>query len=311
LIFELIFMLDLIIIGSSASGMSAAVYAARAELDFLIVAKDQGGETAEAGLVENYLGFSSISGMDLANKFKDHLQNYQPKIIFEEVVSLSRKGETFLVKTAKQELEAKTVIIASGSVAKRIDAKGEQEFLNKGISYCETCDGPMFKNKNVAVVGGGNSAIKAALALSEICKKVSILTMESQLAGEKLMVDKIKAQKNIAIIYQTKTLEFLGAKMLESVKYQDLKIGKENILPIDGAFIYVGFKPNTLFIDKNLDILNSKEEVVIDKIGKTKIPGLFAAGNVVDFPYKQISIAVGSGTLACLSAINYLKQKSL
>jgi len=275
----------------------------------MVIAEDESGETGRAGFVENYLGFPGISGFDLAIKFKEHLSSYQPKMVFQKVVSLKKDNGNFLIKTDKEEFISKSVIVATGSVAQRMDVKGEKEFFNKGISYCETCDGPLFRDKKVAVVGGGNSAIKAALSLADICKEVTILSITSELRGEKIMTDKLKNKKNIKMIFETKILEFKGDKMLKNILYQDLKTSKENSLEIDGAFIYVGFLPNTSFIDKSLGILNEKGEIVIDKTGKTNIPGLFAAGNVADFPYKQISIAVGSGTLACLAALDYLKQK--
>jgi thioredoxin-disulfide reductase len=302
-------MFDLIIIGASAAGMSAAIYASRSGLKFLVVSENIGGNAAKVGLMENYMGFGSISGLELAKKFEEHFESNNPEVVLGKVSELIKKGDGFLVKINDKEYETKTVIVASGTRHKKLEISGEREFSNKGVSYCETCDGPIFKGKNVAVIGGGNSALKASLSLSLIAKKVCILTIGEAMKGEKTHIDKVKSLGNIEIIHQVKTLEFFGENLLKGVRYKDLVSGEKKEIEVEGAFIYVGLTANTSFIDKNLGILDEKGEVVTDKFGKTQVPGLFAAGDVTDLPYRQISIASGAGTIALLSALDYLTEK--
>jgi len=297
---------DLAIIGASASGMSAAIYAARARLNFLTITKDIGGNAIKAGLIENYLGFSSISGVDLVKTFQKHLEQYTPNIIFKEVESIEKEKRYFLIKAGEQNFESKTVIIASGADPEKLNLPGEKEYFNKGISYCETCDGPLFANKDIAIIGGGNSALKAAVALSKIASHIYLIAIEKELEGEKIMIEKTRQIKNIEIIYQAKTTDFFGANFLEGLHYQDLNTNETKEIKISGAFIYIGVKPNTKFISSDLDVLNEKKEIITDESCQTKIPGLFASGDVVNNPYRQISIAVGEGAKAALVAIDYL-----
>jgi len=299
---------DLVIIGSSAAGLSAGIYAARAGLDFVIIEKDKGGNTANAGLVENYLGTISKSGLELYQDFEAHAKQYNPKIVSGEVKRLSKEREVFIVETDKEKHESKTVIVASGANHRKLGIEGEKEFENKGISYCETCDGPIFKNKVVSVIGGGNSAIKAAFSLSKIASKVYIINIEDKFSAEKIYLDKIEKLSNIELIYKAKTEKFEGENFLNKLTYEDLNSGERRSLDVDGAFIYVGLVPNTIFIDNDLEIINENKEIIVDKFGKTKIEGLFAAGDVTDLPYRQISIASGAGAMAALVALEYIRK---
>ena len=297
---------DLIIIGASASGISAAIYAARARLNFLIITKNVGGNAAKAGLIENYLGFLSIEGVNLIETFRQHLEKYTPNIIFKEVESIEKEKRLFLIKAGKQNFKSKTIIIASGADPEKLNLPGEKEYFNKGISYCETCDGPLFVNKDIAIIGGGNSALKATVALSKIASHIYLIAIEKELEGEKIMIEKTRQIKNIEIIYQAKTTDFFGANFLKGLHYQDLNTNKTKEIKISGAFIYIGVKPNTKFVSSDLDVLNEKKEIITDESCQTKIPGLFASGDVVNNPYRQISIAVGEGAKAALVAIDYL-----
>ena len=297
---------DLIIIGASAAGMSAGIYAARAGLNFVIISKDKGGNTANAGVIENYLGTISKPGLELSQEFENHLKQYNPEIIIKEVQKVNKQKKTFIVEIQDREFESQAVIVATGTKYRKLNIEGEKEFFNKGISYCETCDGPIFTGKDVAIIGGGNSALKATVALSKIAFYVYLIAIEGELEGEKIVIEKLKQINNIKIICQAKTIDFFGKDFLEGLHYQDLTTNTRKEIKVNGVFIYVGVKPNTKFVSANLDILNKKKEIITDKYCQTKVPGLFAAGDVVDNPYRQISIAVGEGTKAALGVINYL-----
>jgi thioredoxin-disulfide reductase len=299
---------DLIIIGASATGMSAGVYAARAGLNFIIVSKNKGGNTANAGIVENYLGTISKSGLELSQDFEAHLNKYNPKIILGEVERINKKDNNFILKIDDEKYTSKAVIVATGARHRKLIIEGEEKFENKGISYCETCDGPIFKDKTVAVIGGGNSAIKAATSLSKIAKKVYVLNIENDFSVEKIYLEKIKNLSNIELIFKVKTEKFEGSNFLERIVYKNLDTGEKKILAIDGVFIYVGLIPNTELIGSDLKILNEKKEIIVDRFGKTKIEGLFAAGDVTDLPFRQISIAVGAGATAILSALEHIQK---
>jgi len=299
---------DLIIIGSSAAGMSAALYVARAGINFLIFGQPETGNTAKAGVIENYLGFLSLPGSELSKKFQEHLGKYNPKTVKEKVVSLQKRENNFLVKTEKEEYLAKSVILSTGANPRKLNIPGEEEFLNKGISYCEACDGPLFKDKRVAILGGGNSATKAAFSLSKIAKEVFVLNINDSMRAEKVYLDKLSQLSNVKFFYKVKTFEFFGDSLLEGLRYEQIDSGEKKELSIDGAFIYVGLKPNTGFISQELDIMNEDKEIITDKEGKTKIPGIFAAGDVVDKSFRQISVAVGQGASAAQSAIEFLTK---
>lgn len=298
---------DLIIIGSSAAGISAGIYAARAGVKFLVISQN-GGNLSNAGVIENYLGVKTKTGLELLEDFKEHLDSYRPEIIQATVQEIVKQGLGFSLKTNKGKFSAKSIIIASGAYHQKLNIPGEEKFKNKGISYCETCDGPLFKDKNISIIGGGNAAIKAALSLAKIASEVSLFTINSELKGEKIILDKLKNQKNIKIVYNTKTKEFFGDTFLKGFVHQKLDNHREKKHYCDGVFIYVGVVPNTWFIDKSLKLTNEKGEVVINELGQTSVPGIFAAGDVTHIPHRQVSIAAGFGTLAALSAIDYLKK---
>jgi len=296
-------MYDLIIIGAGPGGITASVYAARKRMNFLTISKDVGGQTALSGDIENYTGYQFISGVDLANKFEEHMKKY--KVQFkdaEEVKELKTEGDTFLVKTDKASYNAKTVIVVSGTRWRSLSVPGEKEFKNKGLTYCATCDGPIFAGKDVAIVGGGNSGLEACLNLTKIAKHIYLIETAPKLTGDEILQEKIKDSKNVTVLTDTKVVEVFGEKMVSGIKIRTKE--KEDKLNVEGVFVEIGLVPNSEFaeiIDKN-----KQKEIKVNCHNETNVPGVFAAGDVTDVPEKQIVIAAGEGAKAALSAFRYL-----
>lgn len=312
-------MYDLVIIGASAAGLSASVYAARRNLKFLVISKDVGGEVALSGEVGNWPGITKIDGYELAKKFEEHAKFYSVEIQEgTEVVKIEQKDNIHIIHTKKGteevKLETKSVIVASGIHPRPLGVPGEKELRGKGITYCTVCDGPLFKGKITATVGGGNAGLESALMMSGIAEKVYLLTNKPNTKetnggfpkGEDILIKKVKSTKNIEIIYNATTKEILGDKMISGLKYEDNETKKEVEIEIGGAMIHIGMTPNSDFIDcvkKNV-----QKEIEIDLKCQTDCKGIFAAGDVTNIPYKQIAIASGQGVISALSAIEYVNR---
>ena len=299
---------DSIIIGASAAGISAAIYLKRRGINFLIIAKDIGGEMALSGIIENYPGFPYTTGIELTKKFKEHLEKYNIEVLEETVNKIEKDNEIFKVYSNKNLYISKTLIIATGSQPKRLNIPGEIEYNHKGVSYCSTCDMPLFSGKTVAIIGGGNSALEAALMGSDICKSVYLINKNPYFKGDKILIEQVQKKENIKIIYNALTKEIYGNNFVKGLKYLDLNDNNIKSLEINGVFIHIGMKPNTEFVPDEWNIKNSYGEIVVNKLCETNIPGLFAAGDVTDIPYKQIGIAVGQGIIAALSVVNYINR---
>ena len=301
---------DVIIIGSGPAGMTAAIYCARKGLDTLVIGKEVGGQVSKSAEIENYLGFGFSTGTELTKSFHDHIAKFKNIEHIHNVLVkvISQKDNKFQAKIDKGDsYTAKALIIASGRNPRELGVPGEKEYKNKGVSYCETCDGPLFKGKNTAVIGGGNSGLEAALALAKICPKVYLLEYAKELKGDKILQDKIKILDNLKIITQAQTLEFIGDKFLTGIKYKDFKTNQETEIKVAGAFIEIGWVPSIDF--DQISPKNDKNEIIVDKQCKTNIPGLFAAGDITDIGYWQIIIAAGEGAKAALSAYEYLSKR--
>jgi len=300
-------MYDTIIIGAGAAGITAAIYAARANLKFEIISKDVGGLTLWSPDIENYTGHHNLNGIDLIEKFKEHMKDYNIKVKEYAVTNVEKKGSNFIVKTEKEELEAKTVIVCSGSSPRKLDVPGGKEFEGKGLAYCATCDAPLFAGKDVAVIGGGDSALAAALTLIQAVNKIYIINLEKELTGtDKELKNNVLKNKKVEVINNAKIKEVFGDKFVAGLKYE--QDGKEQKLDVQGVFVEIGHKRNTGFV-KELVKLNDKDEIIVDKTGATNVPGIFAAGDVTDLPGKQTVIACGDGSRAMLSAFAYLSKK--
>jgi len=297
---------DLIIVGAGPAGITASVYAARKKLNFLVISLDIGGQAAWSGDIENYTGYQFITGPELSSKFEEHMRKYDTALKEnEEVLELSKTGEVISVITNKAEYYSRSVIIASGKKSKELAVAGEKEFKNRGLTYCATCDGPLFAGKVVAVIGGGNSALDAALQLIKIAKQVYLINNTDKLGGDAIMRQKLEAATNVIILNNSKVLSVLGDKFVSAIKIKTSDQEKE--LAVQGVFVEIGLVPNVAFakmIEKN-----EKNEIKVNLRNESNIPGIFAAGDVTDVPEKQIIIAAGEGSKAALSAFHYLARK--
>lgn len=303
---------DLIIIGGSAAATSAGIYAARRELNFKIVTKDFGGEVATSGEIGNWPGINQTDGITLANQFKEHLKFYN--VIPEEGVEVEgvskQENGTFCIKIKGGgvcDYAAKAVILATGVHPRELNIPGEKEFRNKGVSYCTVCDGPLFKGKTAAIIGGGNSALEAALMLADISSKIFVVNKNPAFTGDEILVDKLKTKSNVEIIYEAMTTEIFGEKFAEGLKYKD-KDGQAREILAEGVFVHIGMAPNSQIAPAEV-AKNAFGEIIVNKNCETNLPGLYAAGDVTDVPFKQIVIAAGQGCVAALSAVQYLNRK--
>jgi alkyl hydroperoxide reductase subunit F len=297
---------DLAIIGAGPAGITAAVYAARKGLRAAVVTKDIGGQAALSGDIENYTGYQFISGPELAAKFEEHLRKYEIALRENEsAVELAKTERGACLKTDKAVYEAKAAIIASGKRTRELAVPGEKEFKNKGLTYCATCDGPLFSGKAVAVVGGGNSAVDAALQMLRIARRVYVVNINPSLEGDAVMRQKVEKAANAAVLNNARVTAVIGEKMVSGLKVA--RGGKEETLAVQGVFVEIGLIPNSEFaagVEKN-----ELGEIKVDSRNRTNLSGVFAAGDVTDVPEKQIIVAAGEGSKAALSAFNYLARE--
>ncbi len=288
--------------------MAAAIYFSRQKLNFLIITKTIGGQALLSADVENYLGYHKVNGVELVEKFKEHLKDYKINIKDnEEVNKIEKLNNHFKVITNKGNYECLSILIASGENPRKLNIPGEKEFYNKGVTYCAVCDSPLYANMDVSIIGGGNSAMDAALLAEKYSNKIYIVTINDKLMGEQEMIKKIEASKKMTVIANAKTKEIIGDKFVKSVKL-DVN-GKEKIINVNGVFIEIGLVPNVEFA--SLVEKNKWNEIIVDKRNATNIPGIFAAGDVTDVTEKQIITAAGEGGKASLDIIKYLESKNI
>lgn len=302
---------DLIIIGGGPAGISAGIYSGRQGLKTLLLTEGFGGQMAKKAVeIENYPGFPKISGLDLIKKFEEHLRNFKNiEIKTEAIVKLDKSGDIFLIKTVSGDYAAKAVIIASGAEPRMLNVSGEKEFIGKGVSYCPICDGPLFRNKEVAVIGGGNAGCESAVFLFNYVKKLYVLEFSAQLGAEKVNQEAILKSGKAEIITNAKLREIRGDKFVNEIIYEDLTSGETKTLPVNGVFVEIGYKPATGFIQNRLADFTEKGEIAIDfDTCATKTAGLFAAGDVTGGKCKQIVVAAGEGAKAALAVNKFLRK---
>lgn len=293
---------DTLILGGGPAGYTAAIYLKRKGLKVGIISKKLGGQVTDTSTVENYTGFESISGEALAQAFKKHTDALEVPILDGYTIEQITEGAVKRVVVENGETyQAKTLLVATGSKPRLLDVPGEADFINRGVTYCAICDGPLYNGRKVVVAGGGNSAIEAALDLSKIVEQVTIIH-RSQFRADPILLNKLYETPNITIHLETAIQEIYGDKQVKGVKAISKKTGEALDIEASGIFIEVGYTPNSQLFSELVQ-LNERGEIIINANNETTSPGIFAAGDVTDVPYKQIIIAAGEGAKAAL-AIN-------
>ena len=301
-------MYDLIIVGAGPAGMTAAVYAARKRINMLIISKDMGGQVLWTSSIENYMGYQYIEGFELMKKFKEQVKQYPVDMkIGPNMASLIKVNSGFEIETDRNEKYlGKTVILAMGKRPRRLDVPGEREYEGKGVTYCATCDGPLFAGMNTAVIGGGNSALEAADDMRKICNHVYLVS-STPLTGDQVLIGRITHSSNLTILAEHEVVRITGDVFVKGVVVRDRKSGEEKALEVGGVLVEIGLIPNTDSLRNTLQ-LNEQNEVEVDCLCQTVIAGLFAAGDITSVPEKQIVIAAGEGAKAALRAHRYLQR---
>lgn len=303
-------MYDVIIVGAGAAGMTAAIYTCRKNLKTLVVSVDVGGQTSLTNNIENYPGTGAMPGAELMNNFKKDAEKFGAKFITGKVTKIEKNNREFVVTINDEDkLIAKSIILSFGRVPRKLNIPGENKFFGRGVSTCVTCDGPMFKGKNVAVIGGGNAGVEGALELSSLCPKVYLVHRRDKFKADDITVEKLKKKENVELVLNNIPVEIKGEKLVEALVVKNVKDGSIKELKIDGVFIEIGAEVNTEII-KHLVKTNEKNEILVSNTGKTSCPGIFAAGDVTQIPFKQTIISAGEGAKAALECYNYLTSNT-
>lgn len=296
--------------GAGPAGLAAGMYASRSGLKTLIVEeKMAGGTTADAPIVENYPGFSKISGGELAEKMV--LQCRQLGVTIHELESATKliiEENDRIVKTNKTTYTSKAILLATGSHYKEIGVNGEKKFKGRGVSYCGVCDGPLFKGKRVLVVGGGNTSATTTLYLSGIVSEVFVVHRREAFRAERALVKDIQSKKNVTIFWDSEIQEIIGNTVVNQVIIVNKKTNESKQLKVDAVFVQIGEAPNNQIVQNTGINLNNKGHIITDSSQRTNIPGIYAAGDLTNHPVKQIGTAVGQGITAALEAYSYIKQ---
>ena len=302
---------DVVIFGGGPSGLSAGIYTSRARLKTLLIEKAGcGGQIAITDHLENYPGFEEgINGFELAVKMEKQARTFGCEITYGEVISIQEQQETKkVILSDNKEVLTKTIIIASGANFKKLGVPGEKEFIGKGVSYCATCDGPFFRDKEIAVVGGGDSALQEALYLTKFVKKVNLIHRRDAFRAAKILQEKVFNEPKINIIYDTVIEEISGSQSVEKIKLKNVKTGNLTDLAINGIFVFVGWLPNTAYLQQTEIKLNQNGYIVTDANMKTSVNGIFACGDVREKILRQVVTAAGDGATAAISAQHYLEN---
>lgn len=302
-------MYDTIIIGGGPAGVAAGVYAGRKELKSALITESFGGQSVVSDSIENWIGDKTISGFDLVKRLEGHINEYSETIDIkkeEKVERVEKDGNNFLVKTNKEEYKTKTVIITSGGRRRKLNIPGEEKLNGRGVVYCSTCDAPLFREKTVAVVGGGNSGLEAVIDLFPYAKKIYLLNWGETPTGDISTLEEVEKSDKTQIINMAETTEIIGDTLVTGIKYKDRNNEEIKELKLDGVFIEIGSKPNSEIVKELLEINEFGEIIVDHRNYETSVKGVFAAGDVTDEIYKQNNIAVGDAITALLSAYNYI-----
>lgn len=300
---------DILIIGGGPAGSSAAIYSARKGIRTGIVAERFGGQVMDTLGIENFISVKATEGPKLVTALEEHVKEYEVDIMnLQRAKSIQKNDKNALFEVELEnggKLKSKSVIVATGARWKELNIPGEKEFKGKGVAYCPHCDGPLFKGKHVAVIGGGNSGVEAAIDLANIVGHVTLFEFAPELKADDILQKRLYSLSNVDVVLNAQTLEVLGADKVNSMIYLDRKTNEKKTISLEGIFIQIGLLPNTDFVKNTVD-LSKFGEIIIDGHGQSSLPGLFAAGDVTTVPYKQIIIALGEGAKASLGAFDYL-----
>lgn len=301
---------DIVIVGYGPAGITAGLYAARKRLRVVLVGAFPGGEVSNSGEIENWPGDGMTDGITLADKFIKHLNDHKDSvsIVNDTVTTVKKEHGMFTVATkSRAPIQSKTVIYAAGRHPRELGIPGEREFRNRGVSYCAVCDAPLFPQKDVAVVGGGNTGAEAVIMFQKIAKKTYLLHNTDVLRADPVLVNNFMNDQNVNVIYSTQTTRIEGANTVQELVYKDLKTGAEKSLAVDAVFVAIGAIPNTEPV-RNFVVLDEFGAIISDQYGKTSVDGFFAAGDVTNIRDAQIVVAAGHGCSAALSAADYISR---
>lgn len=301
---------DVVIVGSGVAGMTAAIYLKRANINCCLIEKEMpGGQITRTSTIENYPGFLNITGPDLANQIYEQLQNLEVLYRYGDVKEIIDHKDYKVIKTTSEEITCKGVILALGRIPRKLGIENEDKSIGRGLSFCAICDGPLYKNQNVAVIGGGNSALEEAIYLSSICKKVTIIHRNDHFTAQQYLIDKVYKQKNIKVLFETEVKEFGEENQkLTNLVIENNKTKKQKKLKVTGCFIYIGYIPNTNNFS-NLSILDRDGYIETDQNLRTQLPFIYGAGDVVKKDLYQIITAMSDGAKAATSFIKDFEQK--
>jgi len=300
---------DVIIIGAGPAGLTAAIYAGRRVLKTLVLSMNVGGQMNLTEHIENYPGIELTGGAELSMKMMEQAKKFGAEVeLNHEVLRIEKTSDGYKVKTSGGEFEGQAVILAFGKTPRKLEVEGADKYLGKGLSYCATCDGPLFKGKKIAVVGGGNSALSGALYLSSLAEKVYLIHRRDAFRGDEVLANKLKEKINVEFVLNSIVSGLEGADVLEKIKVKDVVSGVEREIEAQGCFIEIGYEVKADFI-KNLVNVDAGNQILIDQDCRTSDEGIFAAGDLTQIPYKQIAISVGQGALAALSAYDFIQKK--
>ena len=302
---------QVIIIGGGPAGLTAGIYTARAGLDTLLIEREMiGGQIANVEKLENYPGFpEGIGGFELAQLMQQQAEKYGVQIAYTEATGLELKGNTKLVKTAEGDFETKAVILTGAAKRRKLGVPGEAEFTGKGVSYCATCDGPIFRDKVVAIAGGGNAAITEALHLTHFASKVTVIHRRDQLRATAILQERAFAEPKINFLWDTGIEKIEGEDFVKRLRLNNLKTGAKSALEVDGLFVSIGFEPDTAYL-KGILTLDNEGHIITNNEMETAVPGIFVAGDTRSKLARQVVTAAGDGATAAISAERYLTEQA-
>jgi len=303
---------NLIILGAGPAGTAASVYAGRKKIKSLLITENFGGQAVIAASIENIIGHNKLSGVEMARLFEEQVKASGMEVILDKILNIKKEENIFKIETVNNGVfQGKSILVALGRKYKNLEVPGEEKFRGRGVVYCSTCDAPLFKDKPVAVVGGGNAALLSVIDLLAYASKIYLLNRSEELRADPVLIDEVKKEPRVEIIFNAQVTEIIGDLMVEKLKYQNSKTGEIKELAVNGIFVQIGMKPNTDLV-KDLVKTNEQDEIIVEALtGRTSAQGIWAAGDITKLPYKQISVAIGDGIRALLDIYAELKGVEL